>query len=301
MLKNSFFAVVLSAFTAFSQSDSLDLDAILQQQQSSNPVKSYTYATFKGTKIINGHSIEAPGAGILQFIIYHRFTELSGGAYEFFGLDGARVRMGFDYGISRRLSIGVGRTSDQKTYDGYAKYKFLMQTTDNSMPVSVVGLVGSSIRTTRELSKDYLTFAHRVSYLYQGMIARKFSPSLSLQLTPTVVYTNLTNTTQDKNLLMTMGWGARLKVSKRTAINLEHFAKLPNQTSSNITNVVALGVDIETGGHVFQLHVTNTQGMIEELFIPFNTNVISKGNVNIGFNISRVFTVNKKAVQKYAN
>lgn len=114
MLKNNFFAVLLSAFTAFSQSDTLDLDAILQQQQSSNPVKSYTYATFKGTKIINGHSIEAPGAGILQFIIYHRFTELSGGAYEFFGLDGARVRMGLDYGISRRLSIGVGRTSDQK-------------------------------------------------------------------------------------------------------------------------------------------------------------------------------------------
>lgn len=309
MLKNSFIILFFSICCLNAQTDttsqippneSVDLDAILNNtsnSQKSNP--NYTYATFKGTKIINGHSIESPGAGILQFIIYHRFSSINQGLYDVFGLDGARVRLGLDYGVTRRLSVGFGRTSDQKTLDSYGKYKILMQTEDNKIPISLVAIQGISLRTDKSLSKPYLVFAHRLSYLTQVLIAKKFNSSFSLQLTPTLVHTNLTETNSDKNTIFAMGWGSRMKISKRTSINLEHFAKLPNQTNSNVTNVIALGVDIETGGHVFQFHITNTQSMIEQLFIPFNTNRITDGQLNLGFNISRVFTVNKKAVNKY--
>ena len=275
-----------------------DMEALLNEQASQGGKKTpnYVHATFKGTKLINGHSVEAPGAGVLQFIIYHRFSNMNDVLYNFFGLDGATTRLGLDYGISKRLSIGIGRTAVLKAVDGYLKYKVLMQSSEGA-PVTMALVAGSSYNTIRApyYEGDRL---RRLNYLSQLLLARKFNASFSLQLMPTYVYNNLAETDKDKNGIFAQGYGARLKISKRTSINWEHYVVLPSQVNNTVRNTVALGFDIDTGGHIFQFHFTNASSMIEQQFIPLTTGNVAKSEFRLGFNISRVFTVNKKAASK---
>jgi hypothetical protein len=126
------------------------------------------------------------------------------------------------------------------------------------------------------------------------IIARKFSDKLSLQLSPTMIHRNLVLTTEDENDVYAIGTAGRYKLTKRTALNAEYFYVLPGETADNFYNSLSVGFDIETGGHVFQLHLTNSQGMIEKFFIPANAGRWSKGDIYFGFNISRVFSLKKK-------
>ncbi|WP_222931807.1 DUF5777 family beta-barrel protein [Hymenobacter lutimineralis] len=248
-------------------------------------------ATFKGTRVSNGHSIETPGQGVLLFLISHRFGTLNSGAYNFFGLDQATIRLGLEYGLNDRLAVGVGRSSLEKTYDGFVKYRLLRQQPTH-MPVSVT-LFGSTALTTLRFGNER-PFRSRLTYMYQALAARKFSPGLSLQLMPTLVHRNFVATERDNNDVLALGIAGRQKLSKRVALTLEYYYLLPGPTADDFRNSLAVGFDIETGGHVFQLHFTNSQGMIEKFFVPQTQGNFWDGDIYFGFNVSRAFGVKHK-------
>ncbi len=256
--------------------------------------REYTIASFKTTRLINGHSIENTAAGVLDFKISHRFGRIDGGLQEWFGLDGATIRLGLDYGVTDWLTVGMGRSSYQKEYDGYLKAKLLRQTTDDHMPLSLsyIGAMSISSMAAPKLApgQEWL-FSNRMFFANQLLIARKFNDWLSLQLMPTHVHYNLVNTRNDPNDVIALGIGGRVKLSNRITLNAEYYYQLPDFQQQGMKNALSVGVDIETGGHVFQLHLTNATGMTERTFIGQTIDKWNNGGMHFGFNISRVFTI----------
>ncbi|UTA66828.1 DUF5777 family beta-barrel protein [Emticicia sp. 21SJ11W-3] len=262
--------------------------------------KTYTTATFKSTRVINGHSVETVAKKHLDFRISHRFGRLNEGAYNLYGLDAATMRIGLEYGLTDRLMIGVGRSTSQKTYDFFAKYRAVRQSPSGS-PVSITALAAADAITLS--TSPNLTFYNnqqRFTYVGQLLIARKFNEKLSLQLSPTYLHSNRIEASSEPNDILAMGIGGRMKISKRTSINAEYFYRLPlttgtfNLQNSVYHNSLSVGFDIETGGHVFQLHFTNSLGMIERQFIAQTDGMWNKGDIHYGFNISRTFSFDKK-------
>ena len=260
----------------------------------------HTTATFKSTRIINGHSIENVGKGTLDFRISHRFGELNEGVQNLYGLDNATTKFGFDYGLTDWLTVGIGRSSFEKEYDGFFKLKLLKQTVDGHMPVSVSVLCGMSATTMSVVNIPGYTYflSNRLFYSDQLLIARKMSKMLSLQLMPTYLHYNLVNTPGDPNDVLAMGVGGRLKLSKRIALTGEYYYVLPGHKLAGYNNSVSVGIDVETGGHVFQMFLTNAANITERTFIGETQGDITKGDIHIGFNISRVFTVVKQKQQE---
>ncbi|HRQ50451.1 MAG TPA: DUF5777 family beta-barrel protein [Agriterribacter sp.] len=253
--------------------------------------------TFKGTHIINTQSVETPAKGVLLFMIMHRFGKINEGAYAFFGLDNATMRMGFDYGLTDELTVGIGRSTFQKTYDGYLKGKLLRQSegTGRRIPFSVTALAGIAYTSLRYSDKPYLNARYRTSYAVQLLVARKLTRNLSLQLSPAWLHYNLVPVATDKNDVFALGMGGRMKITKRSSINVEYNYLPGNQVNSfKVYNSFSAGFDIETGGHVFQVHVTNSQGMVEPLFLGRTTGSWRKGDIYFGFNISRSFNLSRK-------
>ncbi|RSK45926.1 DUF5777 family beta-barrel protein [Hymenobacter perfusus] len=249
-------------------------------------------ATFKGTRIINGHSVETPGGGTLVFLISHRFGTLNSGAYNFFGLDQASIRLGLEYGLSDHLTAGVGRSSLDKTYDGFLKYRALRQSTGpRAMPVSVTLFGSSALTSLRYFDGLDHTLPRRLTYTVQALVARKISAGLSVQVVPTLVHRNLVDTRRQHNDVYALGVAGRQKLSKRTALMLEYYYRLPTSEDPGTRNALAAGFDIETGGHVFQLHVTNSQGMIEKHFLTQTSGNFFDGDIYFGFNVARNFTL----------
>jgi hypothetical protein len=256
----------------------------------------YAEQIFKGTRLINGHSVETRKRGVLDVIISHRFGRLNSGAYELFGLDQSNVRLGADYGLTDRLNAGVGRNSFQKTFDGFLKYKLIRQQSgiDQTIPVSVVGFSSIALKTLKSPDPDTeLDFNSRLTYTHQLIVAKKFSPSFSLQLSPTLVHRNVVLEDQDPNDIYALGAGGRIKLNKRVSLNAEYYYQFNRIKNSVIQNSVAIGFDIETGGHVFQLHFTNSRAMIEKGFITETTGDFFDGDIHFGFNISRTFQLHE--------
>ncbi|MEO5584008.1 MAG: DUF5777 family beta-barrel protein [Flavobacteriales bacterium] len=288
------FALAVCATTSLSAQD--DLLSLLGEDSAE---VAYTTASFKTTRVINGHSLENTAHGVLDLRIGHRMGFVSGGIDQLFGLDQATIRIGFDYGVTDRLMVGFGRSSYQKTLDGFVKYKLLRQCDQGcTMPLTLAFVAATSITTLKadqvpwfgDGRQDY--FSHRQSYSFQAVVGRKFNESLSLQLSPGVVHRNLVVSDQERNDLMNVGLAGRLKLSKRVTLNAEYFYVLPDQgPRDSFHNSVAIGFDIETGGHVFQLQFTNSTGMFERAFITETTGDFFKGDIHFGFNISRVFTL----------
>jgi hypothetical protein len=278
--------LIAPAIELAAQDDLMDL-----LEKEAKPAINYTEATFKGTRLINGHSIETRKKGVLDFIIGHRFGRINSGAYEFFGLDQSNVRIGFDYGLTDRFNIGIGRNSFEKTYDSFLKYKLMRQQTGSrNLPVSVVAFSSIAIKTLRTNDPaTELDFTSRLTYTYQLIIARKFSPSFSFQLLPSLVHRNAVLPDLEGNDIFALGAGGRVKLSKRLSLNAEYYYQFNRIPNSLIQNSIAIGVDIETGGHVFQLQLTNSRSMIEKGFITETTGNFFRGDIHFGFNISRTF------------
>jgi opacity protein-like surface antigen len=235
----------------------------------------------------------------LDLKISHRFGNLNTGTYELFGLDNATMRFGFDYGLTDRFTIGVGRSTFEKQYDGFAKYKLLRQSSGKrNMPISVSALASIMLKTQRD--RDVTTkknFSDNLYYTYQLLIARKFSSATSFQIMPTVVHHNIVQSANEHNDIWALGVGGRQKVSKRVSINAEYYYVLPEYKLPGTYNSLAVGVDIETGGHVFQLHFTNSTGMTERTFISETTGQWSEGDIRFGFNVSRIFNIGRSKKQ----
>lgn len=264
-------------------------DLLKELQQSEDSLQtSFTQATFKGTRLINGHTVETRSEGVLDVIISHRFGRLNSGAYELFGLDEANVRLGLDYGLNDRLTLGIGRSSFRKVYDGFAKYKLLQQGTGRgSSPLTAVAFSSLAVETLR--SQNNLNLSNRLTYVWQLLLARKFSDHLSVQLMPSIVHRNLSLTEADDNDIYLLGAGGRYKLSKRLALNVEYYYQFNQPLAENNHNSLSVGLDIETGGHVFQLHLTNSRAMQEKGFLTQTTGDFFEGDIHFGFNISRVF------------
>ena len=273
---------------------SQDLDALLNAE--TKPAIDFTTATFKSTRIINGHSVEQMKKKQLEFRISHRFGTLNGGGYELFGLDHSVIHFSLEYGLKDWFMLGVGRGSMNKTYDGFAKFKLLRQSSGAKfMPISLSYFASTELNSLKfpvrpEGTSNY--FSSRLTYVNQVLIARKFNQNLSVQITPTYIHRNLVKTDLDQNDIFAVGAGARYKLSKRLSVNAEYFYTYnPNAKflETRYYNACSVGVDIETGGHVFQIMLTNSQGMREGSFIPQTTGNWMDGDIHLGFNISRVF------------
>jgi hypothetical protein len=257
------------------------------------PISDITTSTFKSTRIVNGQSIENTGAGILDFRISHRFGALSQGSYSLFGLDQATMRIGLDYGITKRLMIGIGRSTYEKQYDGFVKLKIIQQQEgERSIPLGI-SYVGSSIyKTMKNPSTIYKPYtSDRLSFAHQLLIASKINDYFSIQLSPTLVHYNLVDSAKIPNDFKSLGVSSRIRISKRVNITTEYFHRFDKL--AGYYNPLSLGFDIETGGHVFQLHVSNSTGMTERTFINETTGNWGKGDLCFGFNIVRTFTIRK--------
>lgn len=286
------------SFTCFSLfAQDVDLSKLLDEEtkKEDKDKTERVYSTFKSTRLINGHSVETTWKGVLDLRISHRFGTLNKGLYELFGLDNASMRWGMDYGIGNRLMVGFGRSTLHKQYDVFGKYKLLWQSTGrHKIPVSVSIVSSAMVQTLKwedTTRKNY--FSSRLYYAGQLIIARKFSENFSLQLMPTMLHYNLVKKNSDPNDIFAVGIGGRQKITKRVSINAEYYYQLPGYKFPDSKNSLSVGFDIETGGHVFQLHFTNSTGMTERTFIGETSGTWGKGDVLFGFNISRVFTIKK--------
>lgn len=260
------------------------------------PKKEYVDYAFKSSRVIMSHSMEMIRPGVMDFRILHRFGNINDGAYEFFGLDNATMRMSFDFGVTKNLMFGFGRSTNQKELDGFIKCRFIHQSKGKGvMPFSLLAVAGSVLNTlkwTDPTRKNY--FTSRLGYYGQLILGSKLSESVSLQLMPTVVHRNLVPTANDPSDMIAVGAGARIKLSKRISFNADYYYRVnPNETDGTF-NPLSIGFDVETGGHVFQLHFTNAIGMNEKTFLTQTTNDWTKGDIQFGFNISRTFQLKKK-------
>ncbi len=276
-----------------------DDDLLKMIDQNQPKVKQYTTATFKTTRITSLQSIETVGRRGLDFRIMHRFGTMNQGAYDAWGLDGgANIKLSLEYSHDGRLMFGLGRSSTQKMIDGFVKYKLLRQTTDNKMPLTVTLFSSAYYTRLKNTPGDnrYNDELHRLSYCHQIIIGRKFSPYFSLQLAPTLVHYNLVESKTDNNNMFAVCGAFRLKITNRQAITFEYCYRANNYTADQnkkFYNSMGIGWEIETGGHVFQMHVTNSMGINENQFIPYTNTSWKDGGIRLGFNISRVFTLGK--------
>ncbi|WP_299672275.1 DUF5777 family beta-barrel protein [uncultured Polaribacter sp.] len=270
------------------QLSSQDLLDVLDAETSET--ENVVTATFKGTRIVNGHSIENRKDKELEFIISHRFGRVNTGFEELFGLDQSNIRFSFEYGLTDNLTAGLGRSSFEKTYDGFLKYSLLKQRTGaNSFPFAV-SLFGSiAAKSQKAIAGNERSFAESLFYVGQVLVAKKLNSSVSIQLTPTYVHRNLTAIAADPHDIFALGFGTRVKLNKRVSLNAEYYQQFNKLESINARNSLAFGVDIETGGHVFQIILSNAITMIEKGFITETTGNFFGGDIHLGFNLSRTF------------
>lgn len=294
-------------------------DDLLQMLEESEPQKQEKVtATFKTTRVINAHSIETVKGKTIDVRISHRFGNIystrndNDGPDSFFGFDNvADVRLAVEYGITDNVMIGLGRSQMNNLVDGLVKWRFYTQTTDNKRPLSlaIVGTMGlnpskkaafysgvkDSLIQTYGSSKS---FFHRLSYTAQLIIARKFSPSVSIQLIPTYIHRNFVRDPRDENSMFALGVAGRFKVSKRVAIIADYFYVFSpyryNRTGIPFFMPISIGVEIETGGHVFHIDVSNARGIIANNFLVESPDSWEYAEIKLGFNISRVFNVGKR-------
>ncbi len=253
----------------------------------------YVKAGFKTTRVINVHSFENVAPHVLDLKISHRFGFISGGPYELWGLDNASMRFGFDYGITDNLMVGWGRSTVGKEYDAFVKYKLLRQSTGKrKMPIALAFLSTTAVNTLHFSDPERTNyFSSRQSFTHQIILGRKFSENFSFQIVPSVIHRNLVATKLDKNDVFTLGMAGRQKINKRLAINWEYHYILDDRLRNQFENSLSLGLDIETGGHVFQLHFTNSTSMTERGYLTETVGDWFKGNIHFGFNVSRVFNM----------
>lgn len=279
----------LGSLTLFSQDDLLDL---LDEQVEEEPME--VAYTFKSTHIINSHTIERMKKKQLDFRVNHRFGEINSGAYDFWGLDNALISLDFGYGINDWLMVGIRRSTFEKTYDGSLKVTLWRQTEGVKVfPVSISYYTNMAINTMKDELMDSI-FSYRFGYTHQLLIARKFSEAISIQVMPTYVHRNLVDFDEENNIFA-FGIGGRYKFTRRLALTAEYFWTNHAASIDKYYNPLSLGIDIETGGHVFQLFFSNTRIMEETGFISETTGSWLDGGIYFGFNISRVFAIGGNA------
>lgn len=296
LLQSTFFLLAVSVAGSAGAQD----EDLLKMLGDEKPKKERIKYAFKSPRVINSHSMEFLNPGTMDFRILHRFGQLNQGYKNFFGLDQASMRMGFDFGILQNLMMGIGRSTYKKEVDGFIKYAPFRQSTGPwSSPVTfalVAGMTMDGLPWADPGRKNF--FTSRLAYYFEAIIGRKFSEGFTLQVTPTMVHKNLVQTEATPNNIYALGVGGRLKLSKRIAFTWDYTHVIIGMPDSGYYHPLSVGFDIETGGHVFQLHFSNSTGMNERAFITETTGQWGKAEVRFGFNLSRVFQIKKSAKEK---
>lgn len=281
-MKKLIFALLLFPLISLAQDDLLnEIDTVAVDKQ--------VQSSFKSLKIINLESTKLAAKGDFYFIVSHRFDYLKNGFDDFFGLDNANTRLQFVYGVTPWLSVHASRSGFNKTYEAAGKYSLIHQEQDG-FPFEIVGFNSISINTA--LEKDLLPlieFEDRLSYVNQLLISRKFNDKLSLQIAPTYFHENYVAFNDQDNSQFALGMGGRYKLTSRWSINMDYAAHLNRASNSPFTDPLSIGVDLETGGHVFQMHFTNALAMHESGFLGNTSGKWSKSEIAFGFNLVRVF------------
>ena len=293
-------AAFIATFSfAFGQDDGDSMLKMLDDGTKTAQKEEVNY-TFKTTRLIDGSTTESLGTGVLDLRICHRFGRINEGIGNFYGIDNANTRLGLDYGITKCIMIGLGHNVLGKENDGFVKIKILKQRKEG-MPITLSFYGGMSIQTIKapdlpSPDQKYL-FSNRLCYFNQLLIARKFSDRLSLMLMPSILHCNLVDSAKYNNNTIALGVGGRIKLSKRVAFTGEYYYRFTGKDnyvgSQKTYNSLSFGFDIETGGHVFQLHITNSPGISERVMLGQTTDSWANGDIHYGFNISRVFTIVK--------
>ncbi len=264
-------------------------DDLLDELEDGTTTDDYADAAFKGLKIVNFESTKLVAKRDFYFVVSHRFGSIKNGIDDFFGLDQAVTRLHLILGVSDGFNISISRSSYQKTYDISAKYRLIRQK-NNGFPFTIVGYNQMAVNTA--LDKDLLPlleFKNRLSYTTQLLISRKFSQNFSLQLMPTFFHENYVSYDDQSNGQFAIGIGGRQKLSSRWSLNIDYGLHLNRASGSPFRNPLSIGFDLETGGHVFQLHFTNAQPMFESGFLGQAAGDWGDGDIYFGFNLSRVF------------
>ena len=282
-MKYLYVIAFLFPFFVFSQDD------LLSEIDTDSVGVEYATAAFKGLKIVNFESTKLVAKKELTLIVSHRFGSVENGIDTFFGLDDAVTRINFVYGLSDNLNIGVSRSSYQKIYEASIKYRLIRQE-KNGFPFTIVSYNSFLINTALdEANLPKLEFKHRLGYTAQVLISRKVSTNFSVELAPTFFHDNFVVDNNQDNSQYALGMGARYKLAKRWSLNVDYGWHLNRASDSPFKNPLSIGVDLETGGHVFQMHFTNSQPMNTNGFLGQSTGDWTDGNIYFGFNLSRVF------------
>lgn len=291
------FAILMVCSRLFSQ----DVDSIMENISEEKDFR--TIATFKSPRLVLLQTNETQKAQNLAFWVGHRFGDIGGefgGSHTLYGLDVATdLYLGFDYGITDELTLGIGRSKFNESYNALIKYRLLWQ--DEAMPVSVTLFEQSSWITRKPFSNnEFENEGDRLSHFFQAIIARKFSPGISLMLAPGYLIRPEAQLqdSQDTDNLFALGIGGRFKILKRISIITDYTfvngLSRPHDLQTNYYNPFGVGLEIETGGHVFALNFQNSQAIIANNFIPNTTKSWSDGGVRFGFMISRNFNLGSK-------
>lgn len=280
-MKNYFFAAFLFCSSFINAQDDLlaEMDTIPAQD-------SYTTAAFKGLQIVTLQTTKLPAKKEFYFVVSHRFGSVKDGISEFFGFDMATTKIGGIYGITDWLAASVSRHTMLKVYEGGIKYRVARQS--DSFPVEIVGYNAVDINSLLD-EEDYpkLEFADRLTFVSQALISRKFSDRISAELVPTFIHKNLYDPLIENDDQFAMGAGGRVKIAKRLALNLEYVYNFDKPDFYK--NPLSIGLDVETGGHIFQLLFTNSQSMNESGYVTHAAGDWAKGDIFFGFNLYRVF------------
>ncbi len=245
--------------------------------------------TFRSTRVVNMQSVENPYPGELVFTVGHRFGNFRSGFYNMFGLDIATIRLGLDYGINSWLAAGAGRSTYQKTWDSYLKARMITQDGDSGYPFSLSYYLSASISTIRYVyPEEHDNLGDRMSYIHNLMLARKFSDRFSLQVSPMWLRSSYLPETNAPVNHISLGTAVRIRLTPMTHLNLEYIPSIIDD-GVNRVNPVSAGFDIETGGHVFQLFLSNTQGISDKAWLVNTTGQWQNGDIFFGFTITRVF------------
>ena len=277
------------------------------------PAQDYTTQTFKDSRVINVHSVEVLPKRKLDVRISHRFGDLAGangGFQTFFGLETASdILIGAEYGFTNNFTAGLYRSKGAGSYadgtaglrqllNGILKYRLIRQRNDGGSPVTVTALGVTTLSTQQQNTNnpDVITsfpkFSHRMAFAGQLLIARKFSDAFSLQLIPSYVHRNLV-AFGDDNGIFSLGAATRVQLSKVVGIIMDATFPLSSTRTADkgYYPAIGIGVEIDTGGHLFQINLTNATAIMETDYIPYTTSRWADGEFRLGFTISRVFNL----------
>ncbi|PXY44404.1 DUF5777 family beta-barrel protein [Flavobacterium hydrophilum] len=279
-MKNLLLLLFLFPLLTYSQDDLLDgVEPLVTKEK--------VTSAFKALKIVNLESTKLAAKGDLYFVVAHRFGSVKDGFEGFYGLDNANTQIKFIYGITDGLNVSAARS--EFAYDFATKYTLLPQI-KNGFPVTIAGFNSLSINNKlKESLYPKLEFKNKLTYVAQLLISRKFSENLSLEIVPTFFHENFVENVDQSNSQYAIGFGGRYKFSKRWSLNIDYAAHLNRTANSLYNNPLSIGFDLETGGHVFQMHFTSSQGIDEAGYLGRTTGDWTKGNVFFGFNLARVF------------